>query len=61
MTHKRMVFETEQTLDWTWLLRVPVKQGEPTPMELLFLYHANTLIPLKRYLAERGEGNVAAA
>lgn len=43
---KRVVFESEQSTDWTWLLRVPVPAGQPTPMELLFLYHANTLIPL---------------
>jgi hypothetical protein len=35
-----------QASDWTWLLRAPVAQGEPVPMELWFLWHANTLLPM---------------
>lgn len=31
--------------EWAWLLRVPVAEGEPVPMELWFLWHANTLLP----------------
>lgn len=33
--------------DWTWLLRVPVAPGQPVPLELWFLYHANTLMPMR--------------
>lgn len=35
--------------DWTWLLKVPVAAGEPMPMELWFLYHANTLLPMRKW------------
>lgn len=34
--------------DWTWLLKVPVKAGDPTPLEFWFLYHANTILPMQR-------------
>lgn len=49
--------------DWTWLLRVPVAAGEPMPMELWFLYHANTILVTKSTTTVRcdrcaGEGHV---
>lgn len=29
--------------DWTWLLKVPVTDGRPTPMHFWFYFHAYTL------------------
>lgn len=42
--------------DWTWLLRVPVKDGEPCPMEFWFLYQANTILPMQRQQPEVAHG-----
>lgn len=53
---KRVVFQAEESTDWTWLLHVPVKAGDPIPMELVFLWHANTLVPfLKSEAAKEQE------
>jgi hypothetical protein len=41
--------------DWTWLLKVPVAPGEQTPLELWFLYHANTLLPMQREAKEQAK------
>lgn len=49
MTRPRYLFvPTESNTDWTWLLRVPVKAGEPIPFEIVMMYHANTLLPMQR-------------
>lgn len=34
--------------NWTWLLRVPIARGDPIPLELWFLYHYGTVLPLQR-------------
>lgn len=50
---KKVVFQTDQSTDWTWLLKIPVAAGEPIPMEMMFLWHANTLIPFLRSLKQQ--------
>lgn len=40
-------------IDPFWLLRVPVRQGDCTPFELMMLYHAGTLLPLQRESREQ--------
>jgi hypothetical protein len=50
------MIETVTTVhDWAWPLRVPVKEGDPMPMQLWFLYHANTLIPMKQEQVQVGQ------
>lgn len=38
---------TVHAADWAWLLRIPVAAGEPVPMELWFLWHSGTLLPMR--------------
>ena len=33
MTKKAVKFLSSQTLDWTWLLTIPVPNGEPVPLK----------------------------
>lgn len=49
----KLIFLPSQQDDWTWLLKIPVREGEPTPMEFLFLWHAKTLMPMLAKLQEQ--------
>jgi hypothetical protein len=56
-----VLVSSESPTDWTWLLCAPVKEGEPTPIELWFFYHANTLMPMWRKEQEQEQQNSEAA
>jgi hypothetical protein len=45
---KPSVVLVAQDTDWTWLLRVPVKEGEQTPMEFFWMWYANTILPMRK-------------
>jgi hypothetical protein len=42
------VYVVPQDADWTWIFSIHVKAGDPCPMQVYFMWLANTILPMRR-------------